>query len=148
MTAHIQLSCGKKLGLLCCDDDQAFHGVETVTAARALLAAMYPATAAAKVASVVIDCEIGGCGCRIAFKADSVTEGRALAARHNYGWYTARRAGGRVVDGCQWHLGTCCLAHTVDWCPTLDPDAILPGEAAGIGDVQLDMFDQPITANR
>lgn len=145
MTARIFMTCPEHPYLLDCDDDHAFQ-VETAATARALLAAMHPGTATSKVAYVVIDCEIAGCNQVIAVRADSITEGRAKASTHNNGWYTARRAGGRIVDGCQWHLGSCCVHHARRlWRdrpdPTLDPDAILPGELAVNGQLdQLDLF--------
>ncbi|MFF3665405.1 hypothetical protein [Microtetraspora malaysiensis] len=151
MTVSIHLTCGRVPGILCCDDDEAFSGVETVAAARALMAVMHPETAANKIARVAVSCEIAGCPNMILFKnTDSVTEGRANASTHNYGWYTARRAGGRLVDGCQWHLGSCCVHHARRlWRghphPTLDSAAVLPGEPgfpgqADTGPAQLDLF--------
>ncbi|MEU9887958.1 hypothetical protein [Sphaerisporangium sp. NPDC051011] len=149
MSARIVLSCADHPGMTACDDDRSFEGVEMVTAARALLAAIDPQAAAAKVAYVVVHCEVDGCHTYTWVKAaGSITEARIMLSSHNRGWYLARRAGGRVVDGCQWHLGSCCVHHAERlWrgrpCPTLDPAAILPGEAGFPGqatDAQLDLF--------
>ncbi|MFF3441882.1 hypothetical protein [Streptosporangium sp. NPDC002721] len=144
MTAHIFLSCPEHPDLLWCDDDQGF-AVESVASARALLAAMHPETAAAKVARVVLDCEAGGCGMRVTVTADTVTEARLKAATHNSGWYTARRSGGRTIDACQYHLGTCCVHHASPTSPTLDPSAVLPGrsdqpDSPALRAAQLDLF--------
>jgi hypothetical protein len=132
VTARIFLSCAEHPDLLVCDDDEAFR-VETVAAARALWAAKHPGKNDTKVARVVIDCEIGGCSTRAIVRADSIEQGRVKASGHDYAWYVARRAGGQLVDGCQWHLGTCCVHHAHRlWRgrphPTLDPAAVLPGE--------------------
>ncbi|WP_030922011.1 hypothetical protein [Streptosporangium amethystogenes] len=81
---------------------------------------------------------------RISMPVDSVAEARALLSSHHYGWYLARRADGRLVDGCQWHLGSCCIQHAHRPSYTLDPTAVLPGDVdhpaePGHAD-QLDLF--------
>ncbi|MER6828810.1 hypothetical protein ABT352_22710 [Streptosporangium sp. NPDC000563] len=141
MTAHIFLSCPEHPQLLRCDDDRGF-AVDSVTSARALLAVLYPDTAAGKVSSVVLDCEAGGCTMRLYVNADTVEEARTRAATHNSGWYTARRSGGRTIDACQYHLGTCCVHHASPHSPTLDPSAVLPdrSDQPASSTAQLDLF--------
>jgi hypothetical protein len=150
VTARIFLTCEAHPSLLMCDDAHAFY-VETVAVARAPWAAMHPGKPNSKAAFVVIDCEVDRCGRRVCVRADSVTEGRIKASHHDRAWYLARRAGGRLVDGCQWHLGSCCVHHASRlWRgrpdPTLDPAAVLPGEpgfpgqADPAGADQLDLF--------
>lgn len=147
MTAHIFLSCPEHPDVLRCDDDHGF-AVETVASARALLALMHPETAASKVSRIALDCEIDGCGTRLYVRAATVAEARAKAGEHNRGWYTARRAGGRLVDGCQFHLGSCCIHHVTRSSPTLDPAAVLPGDAEHHAQparpAQLDLFVQEV----
>ncbi|MDX3100501.1 hypothetical protein [Nonomuraea angiospora] len=149
MTARLVLTCEEHPTLLFCDDDEGFKGVETAAAARALWAVKHPGKDDTKTARVVLVCEIERCWHMVSFPADSLTEGLTYALSHNYGWYVARRAGGRFVHGCQWHLGTCCVHHARRlWRgrpdPTLDPTAVLPGEPdfpgqAGTG--RPDLFD-------
>ncbi|MFC4060185.1 hypothetical protein ACFOWE_17915 [Planomonospora corallina] len=127
MTASVYLSCPEHTNWRMCEDDLRFT-VESAAEARALHALRYPGTTARKVARVVLGCEIGGCSTQVSVAAGTVTAARAAMAQHNYGWYTARRAGGRLVDGCQWHLGSCCVHHARRPSPTLDPAAILPGD--------------------
>ncbi|GAA3722814.1 hypothetical protein GCM10022224_104530 [Nonomuraea antimicrobica] len=162
MTALILLTCERHPTVMECDDDEAF-AVETVAAARALWATKHPNEVCTKLARVRLGCEVGYCGNLLSFPTntdtgrdgfigDSITAGRIFAARHHRGWYVARRAGGRLVDCCQWHLGGCCVHH-VDrsWesfrpFPTLDPGAVLPGEPGFPGQaaaVQFDLFDLP-----
>ncbi|GAA3251377.1 hypothetical protein [Nonomuraea helvata] len=159
MTALILLTCEKHPTVMGCDDDKAF-AVETVSAARVLWAARHPNKADTKLARVRLGCEIAGCGNLLSFPADSITEGRIFASRHQRGWYLARRAGGRLIDGCQWHLGSCCVHHADrSWerfrpHPTLDPGAVLPGDPDFPGQArtgQLDLFDlqhRPLRRNQ
>jgi hypothetical protein len=144
MSAVIFMSCTEHPGLRLCEDDEAFN-VETVASARALLAAMHPETAATKVAYIALSCEIDSCTNRLVLKADSVTEARIKASHHDRAWYLARRAGGRLVDGCQWHMGSCCIQHARRPSWTLDQAAVLPGDLefpgqADAGTAQLDLF--------
>ncbi|KAA9379695.1 hypothetical protein F5972_08570 [Microbispora cellulosiformans] len=145
MTAHFLVTCpDHRLYAAGCDDD-AWYRVDTAAAAMALHEARFPGTTARKTARVVIGCEIGGCRTHISLTAASVAEARALLSEHNEGWYQARRSGGRLVDGCQWHLGSCCVHHAALYpdSPTLDPTAVLPAvgqPAPGPEPVQLDLF--------
>ena len=140
MTAHVFLSCAEHPHLLWCDDDRGF-AVDSVASARALLAILHPGTAATKVARIVLDCDAGGCGLRRLVVADTVAEARVKAATHDGGWYTARRAGGRVIDAFQFHLGACCVHHASPASYTLDATAILPDRSAPPGGpAQLDLF--------
>ncbi|WP_285786367.1 hypothetical protein [Microbispora sp. NBRC 16548] len=144
MTAHILVSCPDHRTYAGCDDD-AWYTVETAAAALALHEARFPSTTARKTARVSIGCEIGGCHNHIYVTATSVTEARALVSEHNEGWYQARRAGGRLVDGCQWHLGACCIHHAAlhPDSPTHDRSAVLPAvgqPTPGPEPVQLDLF--------
>ncbi|GAA3027553.1 hypothetical protein [Streptosporangium longisporum] len=148
MGAVIFLSCEEHPEFRGCDDDESFT-VETVTAARALWAAKHPGREDTKISQVVISCRVDGCMTRLYLKhVESVTEARALLSSHRYGWYRARRAGGRLVDGCQTHLGACCVHHAFrSWeerlpFPQLDPGVILPGEPGFPGEpvAQLDLF--------
>ncbi|MEZ0076347.1 hypothetical protein [Planotetraspora sp. GP83] len=146
MTAGILVTCEDHPTQAGCDDD-AWYRVETVAAALALHEAHFPGTTQRKTTCVSIGCEIGGCLTHIYVKnCATVDEARARVSEHNEGWYRARRAGGRLVDGCQWHLGTCCIHHAARWpdSPTLDRDAVLPGpEPAPPAPVQLDLLTQP-----
>ncbi|MFG1709274.1 hypothetical protein ACFLIM_39390 [Nonomuraea sp. M3C6] len=147
MTARVLVTCTEHPTLATCADD-AWYAVETVAAALTLHAARFPA-ASGKRAVIAITCELGGCLRRIVLEADSSAEARELAARHDYGWYVARRAGGRLADGCQYHLGSCCVNHAKRCCPldkprrccTVDATAILPGDEGQAAAVdQLDLF--------
>jgi len=144
VTARYFITCPVDPWLLRCPDDAAYPGVETEAAALALHAIRYP-DAVGKEAFVVVDCEIGGCGQRTTVRAASIDEGRVLISRHGRGWYLARRAAG-LVDGCQWHLGCCCVEHArrvgLGCRHTLDPEVVLPGEPGfpGGGSGQLDLF--------
>ena len=142
MNPLVLITCPRHPTLAECGDDRDYQ-VETVAAARALYEAEFgPGSSERKVAYVVLRCEPCQDSHRLAVRADSVSEARAAAARHRRGWYTARRAGGRVVDVCQWHLGTCCmecLGKTRWGVDRVDPTAILPWEQAGSAE-QLDLF--------
>ncbi|GAA3027559.1 hypothetical protein [Streptosporangium longisporum] len=148
MAAVIYLACEEHLEGPRCDDDEVFVGVETVAAARVLWAAKHPGRKDTKIGRVVIGCDIGGCARQIYVKTVSITEARIITSGHDFAWYVARRAGGRLVDGCQFHLGTCCIQHASrSWIegqphPTLDPAAVLPGEPGFLGRpvAQLDLF--------
>jgi hypothetical protein len=95
-----------------------------------LHAAQFP-EASGKRAYVAITCELSGCLRTIAFAADSITQGRVMASSHNYGWYQTRRSSGRLADGCQFHLGKCCIHHVGGRFDhhTVDRNAVLPGMA-------------------
>ena len=140
MTAHVFITCPSHPSVLMCDDDQAYS-VETVSAALVLHAAQYP-DATGKIARIAITCELGGCMQRLVLKADSVTAARTRAAGHDFGFYVARRAGGRLADGCQYHLGSCCVVHAHADSPTLDPAAVLPEHAPESATAQLDLFGE------
>lgn len=81
---------------------------------------------------IIITCNVGHCPTTFTTPAPSSEAARAIAAGHDYGWYT-RRQRGKVADACQWHLGGCCIHHARPSSPTLDPAAILPAglEAEG-----------------
>lgn len=140
MTAYILISCPDHPFTLGCDDDRAYD-VDTVESAHALYAAQCPA-ASGKRAYVVISCDLGGCTLRIAVQAPTVAEARAVASEHNEGWYTARRSRNRVVDGCQYHLGACCIHHADRCGATVDPNAILPDRTPEPRVGQLDLFSE------
>jgi hypothetical protein len=74
---------------------------------------------------IIIACEVGQCSTTFTTPAPSSEAARAVAAQHNYGWYT-RRQRRRVADACSFHLGSCCIAHTRPGEPGVDPAAILP----------------------
>ncbi|GAA2657544.1 hypothetical protein [Nonomuraea recticatena] len=143
MSARIIITCTEHPTLAMCDDDLSFK-VETAAAARALYATLHPQAAASKTARVVIGCEVDRCMTLMSIPLDSVAEARAFLSGHNYGWYLARRAGGRLVDGCQLHLGTCCVNCARRPSYTLDPAAVLPSDAdhpaANGRAAQLDLF--------
>lgn len=139
LTTRVLLACPDHPRFAECDEDKAFD-VESVAAARALYAALRPDTLAGKVGWIAINCDIGGCFSVLFVRADTVAEARERAAIHNRGWYTARR-GGRIVDGCQIHLGCCCVHHARPDSPTLDRSAILPdGPDQAAEPAQPDLF--------
>ena len=74
---------------------------------------------------IIIRCEVGQCPTTITVTAPNSEAARAIAAQHNYGWYT-RRQRRKIADACQWHLGGCCIHHTRPGEPGIDPAAILP----------------------
>jgi hypothetical protein len=141
VTASMRLVCAEHLGRWSpwCDGCVSYP-VDTADAARALADAERPGSAAGASARVVVRCDVGGCLTLMMVPAETVEEGRALVARHNYGWYTLRLAGGRIADGCQWHLGSCCIHHARPGSPTLDPRAILPAAEQEAAPVQLDLL--------
>lgn len=143
MSAGVRIVCEEHWDVLgdWCDDD-AGYPVESVATARALHAAAHP-HATGKIVVVVVRCEAAGCLTMMLVRnAATVGEARAMLAGHGSGWYRARRYG-RLIDACQWHLGSCCVQHASPGGPSLDPAAVLPGpQPPGLpdGDGQLDLF--------
>jgi hypothetical protein len=97
---------------------------------------------------IAITCEVGQCIIRATVTAASDEDARAFVAHHNYGWYT-RRQRGRIIDACQYHLGSCCITHARPGGPCVDPAAYFPpslleptGDDAAPASIpeQLDLF--------
>ncbi|MFI6290094.1 hypothetical protein ACIBEJ_00830 [Nonomuraea sp. NPDC050790] len=126
---RIKITCEHPPYTDCSCEGNGLYDVETADAARALHAAQFPGIVAEKIAKVVITCRVNSCYRQMFLRVESVAEARTFLSQHNYGWYLARRSGGRLVDGCQWHLGNCCVHHASRPDPTLDPAAVLPGDA-------------------
>jgi hypothetical protein len=74
---------------------------------------------------IAITCEVGQCIIRATVTAASDEDARAFVAHHNHGWYT-RRQRGEIIDACQYHLGSCCIAHARPGAPGVDPAAYFP----------------------
>lgn len=141
MTAFVLFTCPEHPHFAVCDDD-AVVPAASVAEARVLYEAKHPGAAPGKIALIVIACDQGRCTLRVYVpETDTVAEAREIVADHNHGWYTARRAGGRIIDACQFHLGTCCVHHARLDMPTLDRSAILPGKTGTpTRPAQLDLF--------
>ncbi len=143
MTAHILVSCPDHRTYAGCDDD-AWYTVETAAAALALHGGPLPRHHRPEDGASVDrlrDRRVPQPHLRDRHQRDRGPRPGVGAQRR----LVPGAAGGRLVGGCQWHLGTCCIHHAALHPDSLthDRSAVLPAvgqPTPGPEPVQLDLF--------